>query len=413
MGRHSCCYKQKLRKGLWSPEEDEKLLRHITKYGHGCWSSVPKQAGLQRCGKSCRLRWINYLRPDLKRGTFSQQEENLIVELHAVLGNRWSQIAAQLPGRTDNEIKNLWNSSIKKKLKQRGIDPNTHKPLAEPETGSDHGNPLPAAAAATSVKSKPMAILPEPVPAPLVLPDRFPAGSPSGDDRRSATPTKEFFLNRFIQESSSPHCQSSDTVGYFPLQQLDYGSECGVQTTSVGNLSVNHNPLLWLNQNCRPIETSCSEFLCSNTVSIPNFPPGNPPPASVGGANRAQLWHAGGSGKSGGGGSNGANIDLQGSSSFFDSSLLPWPELASDKEAAIHIEGVSSEDLRWPDYLQGAFPVPAAIQSQSHAPYSDTKAESQLAVSGLSNWHHGQQQLPASDMCSKDFQRISAAFGQI
>jgi len=122
MGRHSCCYKQKLRKGLWSPEEDEKLLKHITKYGHGCWSSVPKQAGkiyihtlgnarkrvmlfeflelfdsmrntflfsgLQRCGKSCRLRWINYLRPDLKRGTFSQQEENLIIELHAVLGNR-------------------------------------------------------------------------------------------------------------------------------------------------------------------------------------------------------------------------------------------------------------------------------------------------------------------------------------
>lgn len=133
MGRHSCCYKQKLRKGLWSPEEDEKLLNYITKYGHGCWSSVPKQAGLQRCGKSCRLRWINYLRPDLKRGTFSQQEENLIVELHAVVGNRWSHIAAQLPGRTDNEIKNLWNSCLKKKLRQGGIDPNTHKPLTEVE----------------------------------------------------------------------------------------------------------------------------------------------------------------------------------------------------------------------------------------------------------------------------------------
>lgn len=131
MGRHSCCYKQKLRKGLWSPEEDEKLVRHITKYGHGCWSAVPKQAGLQRCGKSCRLRWINYLRPDLKRGTFSPQEENLIVELHSVLGNRWSQIATHLPGRTDNEIKNLWNSCIKKKLRQRGIDPNTHRPLSE------------------------------------------------------------------------------------------------------------------------------------------------------------------------------------------------------------------------------------------------------------------------------------------
>ncbi|KAL0680193.1 hypothetical protein Bca4012_008174 [Brassica carinata] len=60
MGRHSCCYKQKLRKGLWSPEEDENLLNHINHHGHGCWSSVPKLAGLQRCGKSCRLRWINY-----------------------------------------------------------------------------------------------------------------------------------------------------------------------------------------------------------------------------------------------------------------------------------------------------------------------------------------------------------------
>ncbi|XP_057866687.1 transcription factor MYB53 isoform X1 [Cryptomeria japonica] len=139
MGRHSCCYKQKLRKGLWSPEEDEKLLRHITKYGHGCWSAVPKQAGLQRCGKSCRLRWINYLRPDLKRGSFSPQEENLIIELHALLGNRWSQIATQLPGRTDNEIKNLWNSCIKKKLRQRGIDPVTHRPLSEISAGETAG----------------------------------------------------------------------------------------------------------------------------------------------------------------------------------------------------------------------------------------------------------------------------------
>ncbi|XP_076912471.1 transcription factor MYB46-like [Bidens hawaiensis] len=131
MGSHSC-YKQKLRKGLWSPEEDEKLIKHITKFGHGCWSSVPKLAGLERCGKSCRLRWINYLRPDLKRGTFSEQEEKLIIELHAVLGNKWSQIAAQLPGRTDNEIKNLWNSSIKKKLRQRGIDPYTQKNDEQP-----------------------------------------------------------------------------------------------------------------------------------------------------------------------------------------------------------------------------------------------------------------------------------------
>ncbi|RHN39318.1 putative transcription factor MYB-HB-like family [Medicago truncatula] len=123
MGHHSCCNKQKVKRGLWSPEEDEKLIKYSTTYGHGCWSSVPKLAGLQRCGKSCRLRWINYLRPDLKRGSFSHQEVALIVELHNILGNRWAQIAKHLPGRTDNEIKNFWNSTIKKKILSHGIIP--------------------------------------------------------------------------------------------------------------------------------------------------------------------------------------------------------------------------------------------------------------------------------------------------
>nr|XP_043610616.1 transcription factor MYB83 [Erigeron canadensis] len=107
----------KLRKGLWSPEEDEKLMNYMLRNGQGCWTDIARNAGLQRCGKSCRLRWINYLRPDLKRGAFSPQEEQLIVHLHSILGNRWSQIAARLPGRTDNEIKNFWNSTIKKRMK--------------------------------------------------------------------------------------------------------------------------------------------------------------------------------------------------------------------------------------------------------------------------------------------------------
>lgn len=108
-----------MRKGLWSPEEDERLASHIARFGVSCWSSIPELAGLQRCGKSCRLRWMNYLRPDLKRGRFSQHEEDLIIALHEALGNSWSQIAARLPGRSDNEIKNFWNARLRKKLRQK------------------------------------------------------------------------------------------------------------------------------------------------------------------------------------------------------------------------------------------------------------------------------------------------------
>ena len=81
--------KAKLRKGLWSPEEDEKLIKYMLTNGQGCWSDIARNAGLQRCGKSCRLRWINYLRPDLKRGAFSPQEEELIIHLHSIIGNRY------------------------------------------------------------------------------------------------------------------------------------------------------------------------------------------------------------------------------------------------------------------------------------------------------------------------------------
>lgn len=165
MGRQPCCEKVGLKRGPWSAEEDRKLVTFISHHGHGCWREVPKLAGLLRCGKSCRLRWTNYLRPDLKRGQLSDAEEKLIIDLHAAIGNRWSRIAAQLPGRTDNEIKNYWNTRIKKKLKQMGIDPNTHKPLSEVVdeqsksvitcfTPADHPQAGSAAAPCTDISSK-------------------------------------------------------------------------------------------------------------------------------------------------------------------------------------------------------------------------------------------------------------------
>ncbi|KAF4362990.1 hypothetical protein F8388_020506 [Cannabis sativa] len=129
MGRQPCCDKLGVKKGPWTAEEDKKLVNFILTHGQCCWRAVPKLAGLRRCGKSCRLRWTNYLRPDLKRGLLNEAEEQLVIDLHARLGNRWSKIAAKLPGRTDNEIKNHWNTHIKKKLVKMGIDPVTHEPL--------------------------------------------------------------------------------------------------------------------------------------------------------------------------------------------------------------------------------------------------------------------------------------------
>ncbi|KAL3510762.1 hypothetical protein ACH5RR_030163 [Cinchona calisaya] len=116
-----------LRKGPWTLEEDNLLIHYITCNGEGRWNSLAKCAGLKRTGKSCRLRWLNYLKPDIKRGNLNPQEQLLILELHSKWGNRWSKIAQHLPGRTDNEIKNYWRTRVQKQARQLNVDSNSKK----------------------------------------------------------------------------------------------------------------------------------------------------------------------------------------------------------------------------------------------------------------------------------------------
>ncbi|RWV87352.1 hypothetical protein GW17_00050665 [Ensete ventricosum] len=453
MGGHSCCYKQKLRKGLWSPEEDEKLIKHIAKYGHGCWSSVPKQAGtvpvnsaspsaemmviiashspqisgLQRCGKSCRLRWINYLRPDLKRGTFSQQEEDLIIELHAVLGNRWSKIAAHLPGRTDNEIKNLWNSCIKKKLRQRGIDPNTHKPLAEVEGGDDDDKPpsngeknssssglqFPASPANAKLAAKELTPSTSAVDKPL---------DESTTPKGSSMPTKELFLDQLLaNHESTLTCRSSISMGCFPLPQLSLAPDFCSNPTTLAALPMSSNPLLWLNHtatqydvnpelNCGIARSTDAPSLSTTILSTSMVLP-----PSCAGDDTISNWYAGNCDSSRRSMVNdGASMALQSSCSF-DSGISAWSDLTPDKDVQVQL-GEDNLDLKWSEYLHGAFPVTAAVQAQCQPLYPDIKRGGQFAINGLSTWHQSpqlQQQSQASDIYPKDFHSVSMGFGQI
>lgn len=85
-----------LKKGPWTSAEDALLVEYVKKHGEGNWNAVQKHSGLSRCGKSCRLRWANHLRPNLKKGAFTADEERLIIELHAKMGNKWARMAAHV-----------------------------------------------------------------------------------------------------------------------------------------------------------------------------------------------------------------------------------------------------------------------------------------------------------------------------
>nr|QDE11123.1 myb-like protein 5 [Syzygium samarangense] len=189
-----CCAKVGLKRGPWTPEEDELLAGYINREGEGRWRTLPKRAGLLRCGKSCRLRWMNYLRPSVKRGQIAPDEEDLILRLHRLLGNRWSLIAGRIPGRTDNEIKNYWNTHLSKKLISQGIDPRTHKPL-NPETQNSSSNPP---AKAPSAKPEPRPPSPNPSPISSGL-EETSSGSPAitkvNDQLQSANNMEAVYQN--------------------------------------------------------------------------------------------------------------------------------------------------------------------------------------------------------------------------
>ncbi|CAI9090701.1 OLC1v1025526C2 [Oldenlandia corymbosa var. corymbosa] len=317
MGHH-CCSKQKVKRGLWSPEEDEKLVRHITTHGHGCWSSVPKLAGLQRCGKSCRLRWINYLRPDLKRGSFTEQEERTIVDVHRILGNRWAQIAKHLPGRTDNEVKNYWNSVIKKKLIAQGLDPNTHNLLSttqpkkiknklNPPHNQNHGSFF-----TIDTSSNKEIEIKNPH---TILPHHFPAATNSESGNYIS-------VNPTYNETQSPHQN----------YMMEFSSCSSLESTQIANQLLHPSGFGILNESCMWSTTSTNVFdPCLNTTPalLPREETLVPPAATrppvpgnegqmYGGANDDKMVEAGCRDSINNGGFDHSNIDFE----FMDSSGL-------------------------------------------------------------------------------------------
>ncbi|KAL2317878.1 hypothetical protein Fmac_031754 [Flemingia macrophylla] len=261
MGRAPCCDKANVKKGPWSPEEDAKLKSYIEKHGTGGnWIALPQKIGLKRCGKSCRLRWLNYLRPNLKHGGFSEEEDNIICSLYVSIGSRWSVIAAQLPGRTDNDIKNYWNTRLKKKLlgKHRREPRNRGNYNIKQESDVNIGNSTDGDSSSLSLVHEnsrtnqqqqqqcwPQNITMPVLPLPLTLPLPYTDHDPGFNDQDSIRKLLIKLGGRFSGDYYHPaldglNLEPSDGQQVFQDQQVHVGSSSS-SSACTATVSINNN----------------------------------------------------------------------------------------------------------------------------------------------------------------------------
>ncbi|XP_062104774.1 transcription factor MYB35 [Humulus lupulus] len=212
--------------------------------------------GLNRCGKSCRLRWTNYLRPDLKHDTFTPQEEDLIINLHQAIGSRWSLIAKQLPGRTDNDVKNYWNTKLRKKLYTMGIDPVTHKPISQilSEFGNISG--LPNNSGYHITKSEPSSVTTE-----LIIPStNMIISTPRMEQTRD--------FNSFYNEACQFQVTNQNIFNVQPHFFTEVTSPCSSSSSShVNDLSSPQSSFSCQQSQPQAFPLHSSSFTCSNNWS--------------------------------------------------------------------------------------------------------------------------------------------------